>query len=276
MAAVSLPARPVTPLGRLRWALADGLTIVGRDLGHLRRAPGRIVAELAFPIVMVLLFGYVFGSAIPIPGGGNYREFLLPGLFGMTAMAGVAVTGQAVAGDIRRGVMDRFRSLPIARLAVPFGQTGAGILGGALSLGLMAGCGLAAGWRVRTGAGHALAGFGLVLLAQYAVSWVGVYLGLTVPDEETADRLSILFLPVSMVANTFVPTTGMPAWLRVVADWNPVSAIVAACRQLFGNPAPVAAHPALPLAHPVAATLAWSAVLLAVFVPLSVRRFGRG
>lgn len=147
---LDLPTRPATAAGRLRWALADGATVILRDLTHLRRAPGQLVGALAFPLVMVVLFGCVFGSAIQVPGG-DCRSFLLPGLFAMTAFTGVMATSQVVAGDIQRGVMDRFRSMPMARSAVAFGQTGVEIITGVVATVLMACCGLAVGWRaVRT------------------------------------------------------------------------------------------------------------------------------
>jgi ABC-2 type transport system permease protein len=259
-------------IAMLSWTIADGLTIVGRELGHVRRAPGQLVAQLVFPIVLVVLFGYVLGSAIAVPGG-DYREYLLPGLFGMTTITGVMITAITVAADVSKGVMDRFRSLPMARSAVPFGRTGADILVGGLAMAAMVACGLVVGWRPHHGPGPTLAAFGLLLLLRYALSWVGVFIGLVVPDEQTADAFVPLVFPVSMVSNSFVPTAGMPGWLRAIADWNPVSAAVAACRDLFGNPGTPAGPTAWPLEHAVLATLLWSLVLLAVFVPLSVRRY---
>lgn len=265
-------ARPVG-WQRLRWALADGVSVMRRDLGHARYQPGELIGALVFPAIMVVLFGYVFGSAIPVPGGGNYREYLIPGLFVMTSVTGVMTTLNVVAADISRGVMDRFRAMPMARLAVPFGQTGADIITGALGLAIMAGMGLLVGWRAHDGVARTVAAFGLLILFRYAVTWVGVFLGMLVRNEETADSLVPLVFPVTMVSNAFVPAAGMPAWLRVIAEWNPVSATVAACRALFGNPSPLAAGAAWPLQHPVAASLGWSAGLLAVFVPLAVHRF---
>ncbi|HEX4063274.1 MAG TPA: ABC transporter permease [Streptosporangiaceae bacterium] len=269
---VRVPPAPATLAGRIRWALADGLTVVRRDLRHLKYQPGELVGALMFPAIMVLLFGYVFGSAISVPGG-NYREYLMPGLFAMSAFTGVIATTIIVAGDAAKGVMDRFRSMPMARLAVPFGQTGADIITGSVALVIMVGCGLAVGWRPHGGAGGMLAAAGLLILMRFAVSWAGVFIGLSVRNEETADQLVPLIFPVTMISNTFVPTAHMPAWLRTISDWNPVSALVAACRHLLGSvPAPGGAG-AWPLAHPVLATLLWVAVLLAVFVPLSVRWF---
>jgi ABC-2 type transport system permease protein len=270
--ALRAPAAPVTSLSRARWALADGLTVAWRDLRHLKYQPGELVGALVFPAILVLLFGYVFGSAISVPGG-DYREYLMPGLFAMTAFTGMIATTVIVAADAARGVMDRFRSMPMARLAVPFGQTGADLVTGTIAQAGMVACALAVGWRPHASVAEILAAAGLLVLLRYAVSWVGVLIGLSVRNEETADQLVPLIFPITMISNTFVPTTHMPAWLRVISDWNPVSALVAALRHLLGSaPSPGAAG-AWPLAHPVLATLAWGVLLLAVFVPYCVRRY---
>jgi ABC-2 type transport system permease protein len=179
----------------------------------------------------------------------------------------------AAARDSTRGVVDRFRSLPVTRSAVPFGQAAATAVYGLASFVLMALCGLAVGWRIERGAADAVAALGLLVAFQFAATWVGIYLGLVIGQEETAAQASILVFPLTMVSNVFVPTAGMPAWLRAIADWNPVSALAAASRQLFGNPeAPASAWP---LEHPVTASLAWTALLLAVFVPLATARYAR-
>jgi ABC-2 type transport system permease protein len=256
---------------RLRWTLLDGWTLVRRSLTRLKHSPGEIVGALTFPVVMIVLFGYIFGSAIPVPGGGNYREFLIPGLFAMSSTFAVMATMQRVAGDNGKGVMDRYRSMPMARSAVPFGHTGADLIIHSVSMAIMAACGLAVGWRIHHGIGEAVAAFGLLLLFAFALTWVGVFFGLMTKNEETADRVFPLVMPITMISNAFVPTGGMPTWLRAIADWNPVSAVVAACRQLWGNPG--VASGSWPLQHPVVATLAWSLLLLAVFVPAAVHRY---
>jgi len=262
--------------GGLRWAVLDALTVVRRNLTHLRHAPGALIATLVVPVIFIVLFGYVFGSAIPVPGGGNYREFLMPGLFVMMSLGGVMATTSAIARDSRRGIMDRFRSMPMSRAAVPFGQAGADSVVGLLELLVMAVCGLVVGWRTHGPVGSAVAGFALLALFRYALTWVGAFLGLIVTDEETADHILILVFPVSMISNTFVPTSGMPGWLQAIANWNPVSAAVAACRELWHNPGAAAGSThTWPLQHPVAATLGWSILLIAVFLPLSVLRHQR-
>lgn len=269
-------APATSPLARLRWVVADGLTLISREVSRLRHGPDELIAALVFPAVMVLLFGYVFGSAIKVPGGGNYREYLMPGLFAMATFTSAVGVMTRVAADTSRGVMDRFRSMPTARSAVPIGQTGFSFLTSVLNLVIMASAGMAVGWRAHGGVVDTLTAFLLLALLGYALSWVGVCLGLIVRNQETAAQFGPLIMPITMISNSFVPTAGMPGWLRTIADWNPVSAITVACRELFGNPgAPTAADVAWPLAHPVAATVLWSLLLMAVFAPLSVRIYHR-
>jgi ABC-2 type transport system permease protein len=272
MIALELPSPTRTFAGRLLWLLRDGWTITRREFGHIRHEPGELIGVVVFPGVMVLLFGYVFGSAIKVPGGGNYREYRLPGLFAMTAIAGVMVTALFISKDAAEGVMDRFRSMPMARSAVPFGRTAADLLSSTIGIAIMAGIGLIVGWSAHNGVASTLAAFGLILLLRYAVSWVGVYIGMSVTPQ-TADSLVPLVFPVTMISNSFVPTAGMPSWLRLIADWNPISGLVAACRDLFGNPAVVTAQASFPLRHSVAMTICWSLLLLLIFVPLSTRRY---
>lgn len=252
--------------------LADGWTIVRRDLAHLRYNPAQLLGELLFPAIMVVLFGYIFGSAIAAPGD-NYRGYLMPGLFAFVVANAIGTTTLITADDTARGIMDRFRSMPIARSAVPFGRTGAGLANGILNLTVLVGAGLAVGWRAHNGYAETAAAFGLLLLMRYALSWLGVYLGLLVGSPETADALVPLSFPIAMVSNAFVPTAGMPGWLREIANWNPISSLVEACRRLFGDPGITTAHTNLALEHPVLATLGWAFVLVCVFAPLATRRF---
>jgi ABC-2 type transport system permease protein len=253
-------------------AFTDGAAAAERVLTKLRHDPTAIALTLGAPVIMVVLFGYIFGSAITVPGGG-YRAYLIPGLFATIAV-NIVPSMFTMARDSSRGVVDRFRSLPIARAAVPFGQAAATAVYGLASFVLMALCGLAVGWRIERGAGYALAALALLAAFQFAATWVGIYLGLVIGNEQTAAQASILVFPVTMLSNVFVPTGGMPAWLRTIADWNPISAVAAAARQLFGNPTGPA-NGAWPLEHPVVASLAWTALLLAVFVPLCTTRYAR-
>jgi ABC-2 type transport system permease protein len=253
-------------------AVTDGAAAAERQLRRLRHDPSAIAITLGAPVVLVILFGYIFGSAITAPGG-NYREFLLPGLLA-TIAANVLPSMISMARDSSRGVVDRFRSLPIARLAVPFGQAASITLYGLGSFVLMGLCGLAVGWRIERGAGYAIGALALVAAFQFTATWIGMYLGLVLGSEEAASQASILTFPVTMVSNVYVPTSGMPAWLRAIADWNPVSALAAALRELFGNPT-APADGAWPLLHPVVASVGWLVLLLAVFVPLCSARFAR-
>jgi ABC-2 type transport system permease protein len=253
-------------------SFTDGAAAAERVLTKLRHDPTAIALTLGAPVVMVILFGYIFGSAITVPGGG-YRAFLIPGLFA-TIGTNILPSMITMARDSSRGVVDRFRSLPIARTAVPFGQAAATVVYGLVSFALMALCGLAVGWRIERGAGYALAALALLVAFQFTATWIGMYLGLILRSEQAAGQASILVFPVTMVSNVYVPTSGMPAWLRTIADWNPVSALAAAIRDLFGNPESPT-NGTWPLEHPVVATLAWTALLLAIFVPLCTRRFAR-
>lgn len=270
---ITTPGVPATAASRLRWTLADGWTLVQREFWHIKARPGQLIPALLFPAALTLLFGYVFGSAIAVPGGGDYRAYLMPGLFAMTASMSVLLNAMTISSEKTKGVIDRFRSMPMARLAVPYGQTGADILIGVISTLIMIGCGLAVGWRAEDGLAGAVAAFALILVFRYAMSWIGVFLGLALKDEKTVDSLAPLMFPVTMISNAFVPVDHMPDWLRVIASWNPVSTLTAACRQLFGNPGAAPGATAWPLQHPVPATLMWSAVLLVVFAALSVHRY---
>jgi ABC-2 type transport system permease protein len=271
-----LPPLPTGAWSRLYWTFADGWTLVQREFWYLKAQPGDLLSTLAFPAAMTLLFGFVFGSAIAVPGGGNYRAYLMPGLFALTATFAVIINAVVIAAKMSRGVIDRFRSLPMATLAVPFGQTGSDTLLGVVAIVVMVGCGLAVGWRATEGIPRAVTAFALLLLFRYAMSWVGVYLGLAVKNDKTVNSLSPLIFPLTMISNAFVPTSNMPGWLRLIANWNPVSALTAACRQLFGNPGAAVSHAAWPLEHPIVATIFWSVGLLVVFVSLSLHSYATG
>ncbi|MFD5563569.1 ABC transporter permease [Kitasatospora griseola] len=250
----------------------DAAASARRILLVYRHSPGLLASSLLVPVAMVGVFGYVFGSAMNVPGGG-YREFLMPGLFALVALNAVMPAMVGGARDAGRGVTDRLRSMSVSRFGLLTGQALADLLVAAVVLVPTALVGLAAGWRIRHGLGPALGAFGLLLLFRFACGWVGTALGLAVGKEDTAGQLAVLTIPFSMLTSAFVPTGGMPGWLAAIAEWNPVSAVVEATRQLFGNPsAPGGAWPAQ---HPVAAALGWCALLLALAVPFAVRNFAR-
>jgi ABC-2 type transport system permease protein len=267
------PAPTARPLGTLHAALVDGAATAERLLTKLRHDPSSLVMTLSAPVLLVLIFGYIFGSAITAPGHGNYREYLLPGLF-VTIAGNVMPSMVQTARDTTRGVVDRFRSMPIARTAIPFGHAAAQAVYGLVTLLLMSLCGLAIGWGVHRGWARAAAALGLLLAFQFAMTWFGMYLGLAIGKEDIAAQLGVLVIPVGMVSNIFVPTAGMPGWLRTIADWNPMSAVASAVRELLGNPnSPT--NGAWPLEHAVPAALLWTALLLVVFVPLCTWRYTR-
>lgn len=260
----------------LRYAFGDGVAIAKRNVIKIKRVPEILVSVLISPILFVLLFGYVFGSSIDIPGG-SYREFLIGGTFALTLTFGATFTGAGLANDMQKGIIDRFRSLPMSRSAVVAGRTASDVIYNVLSLIIMALAGLVVGWRIHNGIGSALLGFGLLLLFAYAVSWIMAYIGLLVPSVEVINNVSMLVIfPLTFVANTFVPAENLPTPLQIFAEWNPVSAVTQAARELFGNIPPGTPEPTVwPLQNPVLYTLIWVVITLAVFAPLAVRRYKR-
>jgi ABC transporter DrrB family efflux protein len=257
-------------------AFADGAVVAKRNLIKIKRVPDLLVFTLISPIMFVLLFAYVFGSAIPIEGL-NYREFLIAGIFAQTVIFGATITGAGMADDIQKGIIDRFRSLPMSRSAVLIGRTGSDVVNNVLTLIIMSLTGLVVGWRIRDGALEALAGFGLLLLFAYAFSWVFAVVGLLVPSPEVVNNASfVVIFPITFIANTFVPLENLPTVLRVIAEYNPISSVTQASRELFGNLPPDYPEPTVwPLQNPVLYTLIWVLLLLAVFVPLAVRLYKR-
>jgi ABC-2 type transport system permease protein len=261
-------------MNRLSLAMADGAIVAKRNLIKIRRVPDILVFTLMSPIMFVLLFAYVFGGSIHVPDGVNYREFLLAGIFVQTVIFGSTFSGAGMADDMQKGIIDRFRSLPMSPAAVLVGRTGSDIVNNVLSLGVMSATGLLVGWRIRTSVPEAMAGFLLILLFAYAMSWVMTYVGLLVPTPEVVNNASFMFIfPVTFVANTFVPSENLPSVLRTFAEWNPVSAVAHAARDLFGNVGPGTSSGAWSMEHSVLYSLIWVGIILAVFVPLSVRRY---
>ncbi|MEU1035683.1 ABC transporter permease [Streptomyces mirabilis] len=252
----------------------DGTAMLGRHLRRIRHNPGLLILTQSMPITMLLFFGYVFGSALATPGQ-EYRAFLLPGLLVATAANGIMTGMFQAAQDSHRGVMDRFRTLPMSRAAVPLGQALADLVVTAVGTVPLMLVGLAVGWRIEGSALRAVAGVGLLLLFRFATTWIGIVLGLASRSEEAAGQLGGATFILPLLSNAYIPTDNLPGWLRTVAEWNPISAVTTALRDLFGN-APVPDEGAWPVTHPVAGALAWCAVMLAVFVPLAVRRYATG
>src|SRR5688572_25584232 len=259
--------------GRWRQATDDGLVITWRYLKRIPRIPELAIFAIIQSIMFVLLFAIVFGGAIPLPGGGSYNEYLMPGIFVQTLTFAVATTAIGMTEDLSKGIIDRFRSLPMARSAVLFGRSVSDVVYNAGILVVLMLSGLAIGWTVNTGLGALVAGIILMLAYAFVMSWIGVWLGLRLPSVEVAQQvIFIIILPLTFISNVFVPVQTLPEWLQPIATWNPVSTLTAALRQLWGNPNPYAAS-GLPAEEPVLVTIGWMIVLLAIFAPLAVRRY---
>ena len=271
-------ALSATDLAAGRGSLAqfrnDVWVLTKRSLARIRREPETLSEVTIQPVMFVLMFAYVFGGAIGIPGGGSYHEYLIGGMLGMGLAQTAPGTAVAVVSDMSTGLIDRFRSLPMSRAAVLTARTIADLLTQVIGATVVAGVGLAIGWRVHTGPGDVMAAFALALLFGYAFTWAGVCLGMVLRSPEAAQQTGfVIFLPMTFISSAFVPTQGMPGWLQPVAEWNPMSSLAAACRQLFGNPNPAAAVHAWPAQHPELAVLCWSVLMLAVFAPLAVHLY---
>ena len=273
------PALRATSMPGLPGAFHDGWVVTLRNLRRMTRIPEMVVFATIQPIMFVLLFAFVFGGAIPVGGGGvsAYREYLLPGIFTQTLAFTTGTTAVGLADDLHKGLVDRFRSLPMARSAVLLGRTVADWIQNIFVLVIMAICGLLVGWRIHDGFAKAVAGFFLLMLFAYAMSWIGAVIGLSVRTPETANTAGFIWLfPLTFVSNAFVPLSSLPSWLRPIAEWNPISSTVLAQRELFGNPTGNAVGvplTAFPMQHPAWASLGWSVLILLVFVPMSVRKY---
>lgn len=245
--------------------------ITERDLRHWLRDPWTPVFGIAFSIMLVLVFGYLFGGAVELPGGGDYLGYLLPGMFALSMMFGVESTMAAIASDARKGVTDRFRSLPMSGVAVPLGRAGADMVNSAVQLAVLVGGGLLVGWSAADGLGAAMVAVGLLLWLRFAVLWIGIYLGLTFRAEGSLMAVQVLVWPLGFLSGVIVPPETMPGWLAAAADWNPISATAAACRELFGNPTGVTGG--VLADHALLLAVGWPLLLTAVFVPLSARAY---
>ena len=255
--------------------LADGAVVAKRNLIKIKRVPEVLIWTTMSPIMFVLLFAYVFGSSIDIPGA-SYREYLLAGVFAQTVIFGSTFTGAGLAEDMTKGIIDRFRSLPMARSAVLVGRTASDIVYNTTSILVMTIAGLIVGWRIRTGPVDAIRGFLLLLLFSYAFSWIMAYVGLKVPSVEVVNNASFMFIfPLTFIANTFVVSDLLPGPLRVFAEWNPVSSLAQAVREAFGNTGDLPTPDVWSLRNPVLYTIIWVGIILAIFVPLSVRQYNK-
>jgi ABC-2 type transport system permease protein len=254
-------------------ALQDGAVVAKRNLIKIRRVPEILIWTTMSPIMFVLLFAYVFGGQIGAVEGVSYREYLIAGVFVQTVIFGSTFTGAGLAEDMTKGIIDRFRSLPMSQSAVLIGRTTSDILYNSISIVVMVIAGLIVGWRIHTSLIEALQGFLLLLLFAYAASWIMAFVGLKVSSVEVVQNASFMFIfPMTFIAGTFVTVAVLPGPLKVFANWNPVTSVAQSLRELFGN---TKAPPpdVWSLQHPVAYSLIWVAIILAIFVPLSVRQY---
>ncbi|MGW1727015.1 ABC transporter permease [Streptomyces sp. NPDC002306] len=267
---IAAPSNPVVQ------SVRDSLVVAKRNLIRMSRIPEMIIFGLFQPIMFVVMFSYVFGGSMTIGGSTDpsvYREFLMAGIFAQTVTFATAGAGAGIADDMHKGLIDRFRSLPMARGAVLTGRTLADLVQTALTVSVLAVVALLVGWRTHTSIGEVLGAFALLLLLGYAFTWVGALIGLSVRTPEAATSGGLIWLfPVTFVSNAFADSSRMTPWLRHIADWNPFSATVQACRVLFGNPG-VSASDAWPMVHPVWASLIYSILIIVVFRTLAVRKY---
>jgi ABC-2 type transport system permease protein len=256
--------------------LRDAAVIARRNVIRIRRVPDVMAFVLIQPLMFVVLFAYVFGGSIDIPGG-NYREFLIAGIFAQTVVFGATFTGAGLAEDLQKGLINRFRSLPMSRSAVVAGRTASDVVYNALSVTMMSLAGLAVGWRIRGSVLDAVVAYALLLFFAYAFSWVMACIGLLVPTPEVVNNASFIVLfPLTFIANTFVPSDNLPGVLRTIAEWNPISSLTHAVRVRFGNlPAGTPEPTSWPLQNSLGYSMLWAVLLIVVFAPLATRLYQR-
>jgi ABC-2 type transport system permease protein len=263
--------RPAEPHSRL----TDVWVMVRRNLAHVSREPMQLSDATVQPVLFTLLFVYVFGGSMVLPGGGAYKQFAIGGLLAMNLTTSAVGTAVGLTTDLSTGVLDRFRTLPMWHGSVLVGRTLADLLAAMLCSTFVVLTGLAIGWRP-DGPVQVLGGVLVAITFSYALSWACACLGLISESPEAAQAVAFLVIfPMAFLSNAFSPTQGMPSWLRPLAEWNPVSALATACRSIFGDPNPGSLSSAWPMQHPVAASLGWSALFVAVFAPLSVHLLRR-
>jgi ABC-2 type transport system permease protein len=262
--------------GSLFRPIRDIAVLTGRNLVHIAREPLQLSDVTVQPVLFTLLFVYVFGSGVVLPHGGSYKDFAIAGLLALNLTTSSMGTAVGLSNDLNSGVIDRFRTLPMWRPAVLVGRSLADVLTAAICTAIVAITGLAIGWRPEGSVGGIIGGFAVFLLFSYALSWGCACLGIVSKGPESAQGVGLVILfPLAIVSNALVPTQHMPTVLRVIAEWNPVSAVTAACRHLWANPNPSASIHAWPMQHPVAASLLWSVGLLVIFAPLAASMYKR-
>jgi ABC-2 type transport system permease protein len=262
--------------GRLRWLVSDTIVMAGRNLAHVRQIPEKLIDATVQPLMFVLLFAFVFGGVVAVPGGGDYHEYLISGILVQTICFGIMGPGTSVATDLTEGIIDRFRSLPMLRPAFLLGHLTAEFAASILAITIMVASGLVVGWRINSDPSEALAAFLLLGLLSITMLWIGMLIGVLArsPDVVTGVGFLIVF-PLTFVAATFVPLDGLPDGLRQFAEYNPISTWAAAVRTLFGNPTAIPADAAWPLQHSVLCSVLWCVGLISVLVPVTLGAFRR-
>jgi ABC transporter DrrB family efflux protein len=260
---------------RARWFLSDSLALAGRNLQHVRQIPEKLIDVTTQPIMFVLLFAFVFGNVIDVPGA-SYREYLIGGILVQSLAFGMMGPGTSIAADLGEGMVDRIRSLPTSRSAYLFGHFAAELAATLLAVVILCATGFAVGWGIGSSVPEALGGLTLLIAFASAMIWAGTLLGVIARSPDAVQGFVFMTVfPLTFLSNAFVPAAGLPDGLREIAEWNPISAVVAAVRTLFGNPTAVPADAPWPLDHPVLAAILWTGLFLALSIPLTVRRFRR-
>ena len=274
MSTTILPTTAPGP-ARLRWLAGDSLALARRRFSHIRQIPEKLFDVTLQPLMFVLLFTFVFGGVIAVPGG-EYREYLIGGILVQTLAFGMMGPGISMATDLGEGILDRFRSLPMSRPAFLFGHLTAELAATAVAVAIMVLTGLLVGWRINSDPAEALGGFALIALLAVTMQWLGTLIGVIARSPDVVQGIAFLIIfPLTFVASTFVPIGGLPDGLQQVAEFNPVSCWATAVRDLFGNPTATPADASWPLRHPVLSSVLWCAAILAVVVPLTLRAYRR-
>jgi ABC-2 type transport system permease protein len=260
----------------LALALNDGWVVAKRNLIKIKRIPDLLIFSTVQPIMFVLLFAYVFGGSISIPGV-DYKDYLMPGIFVQTVAFGAGITAIGLADDLQKGIVDRFRSLPMSRAAVLIGRTTSDLLNNVFVVVVMSLTGLLVGWSIHTGLWRGMAGYLLLFLFGYSMSWISAVIGLSVKSVEVAQSAGFIWMfPLTFLSNAFVATDKLPGPLQPIADWNPISAVVLSLRDLWGNaPEGLARGSGFPAEHPIPLAIGWCLLILAVFVPFAISRYRR-
>jgi ABC-2 type transport system permease protein len=257
-------------------SLRDSSVVSWRNLMNIRRQPDLLLGATLQPIMFVLLFAYVFAGSF----GPGYKEFLMGGIFAQTVAFNSAYTTIGIAADLQKGIIDRFRSLPMSRAAVLLGRTSSDLVVSALGLVIMSLCGLIVGWRIRGSLGDAILGYLVLLLFSFAMSWIGAIIGMISGSVEVAQSAGFIWMfPVTFISSAFVSQNTLPGPLKTFAEWNPVTAVADSARDLFGNTGAVIGSPILnrgdswPANNATLYAILWCIGILAVFMPLAVAKY---